>query len=329
MNMNGDELGNFEHPLVTTKPQKTVEQTVDAKLLARFVRRNDQLAFEELVRRHGPMVMGVCRRVLHNPHDAEDAFQATFLVLAQKSARIRSPELLGNWLYGVAYRIARKARKSQGSQLPMTHEEPATKQLGPDVALREVQTIIDEEMHRLPDRDRLLLTLCYFQGLTHIQVARQLGWPLGSVSRRLTKAQERLRVRLRRRGLTLSIGFLLLLLSQIGGSAFVSAALIGSTARACTAFAAGNSLNIIVSLRVAALARTMAVTPLSLAVLLLMFLLFLGPCGMHIDAGGVPETRASVSEGSVPVGTPGPAPTALATDGVTVESAMGCSSHVQ
>lgn len=327
--MNGEALGKLEKPLATDEPQKAVERTVDAKLLARFVRRNDQAAFEELVRRHGPMVMGVCRRVLHNPHDAEDAFQATFLVLAQKSARIRSPELLGNWLYGVAYRVARKARKSQGSQLPMTLEEPEAKQLGPDVALREVQTIIDEEMHRLPDRDRLLLTLCYFQGLTHIQVARQLGWPPGSISRRLTKARERLRVRLRRRGMALSIGLLLLLLSQIGGSAFVSAALIGSTARACTAFAAGNSLNTIVSLRVAALARTITVTPLSLAALLLLLLLVLGPCGMRIDAGGVPANRASASEGAMPVGTLHAAPSALVPDGMMVEGAKGCSCSVQ
>ncbi len=217
--------------------------TPDADLLERFSTRRDDAAFATLVQRHGPMVFGACRRILGNAHSAEDVFQAVFLVLARKSATIRRPELLANWLYGVAYRIARKARlkairteaRERSAEDMQTTEQPL------DVEWGEVKQVLDEEMNQLPEKYRAPLVLCYLHGQTNAQAAAQLGWPTGTMSERLSSAREMLRKRLNRRGLNLSAVLLALLLSQKAASAAVSPALVSTTVETAVAYAAGGA----------------------------------------------------------------------------------------
>jgi len=215
----------------------------DAELLRSFSTGRHEAAFETLVRRHGPMVQGVCRRILGDVHDAEDAFQAVFLVLVRKSASIRRPELLANWLYGVACRIARKARigairkenrERRAAQMP-TQEQLL------DHEWTELKAVLDEELSHLPEKYRAPLVLCYLCGQTNAAAAEQLGWPSGSMSERLSRARELLRKRLNRRGLTLSAGLLALLLSQMQASAGVSTLLIQSTVKVGLSFAGKTS----------------------------------------------------------------------------------------
>src|SRR5260370_24813714 len=170
----------------------------DRDLLHRFHRLRDQSAFEALLRRHGPMVLAVCRRVLTNGHDAEDAFQATFLVLVRRAGSIRDPELLANFLYGVAYRVARKARTRlvRQSQCERRATSMPAEDEYSDLALRELRDVLDQELQALPQKYQAPLVLCYLQGLSNEEAARRLGWPTGSISYRLAKGRERLRKRL-------------------------------------------------------------------------------------------------------------------------------------
>jgi RNA polymerase sigma factor (sigma-70 family) len=179
--------------------------TEDAQCLRRFVE-GDEAAFAALLRRHGPMVLGVCRRVLRDPHDAEDAFQAAFLVLARKAGSVDRPELLGSWLYGVACRTALKLRSTVLSrsvrQIPLECDPPApATEEGVDPDLR---PLLDEEVNRLPDKYRVPIVLCYLEGLTNEQAAEQLGCPKGTILSRLSRARDLLRTRLTRRGVTVS-----------------------------------------------------------------------------------------------------------------------------
>jgi RNA polymerase sigma factor (sigma-70 family) len=178
----------------------------DADLLDRFARTRDHSAFAALVRRHGPMVFGVCRRVLRDPNDAEEAFQVTFMVLVRKAGGLRQPGRLANWLYGVANRVARKARVSAARR--GRHERAAA---GPDQSVpsdpldADVRAVLDEEMVALPAKYRAPLVLCYLEGLTNEAAAERLGWPPGSMSYRLARGRELLRKRLVRRGVWLAL----------------------------------------------------------------------------------------------------------------------------
>ena len=173
----------------------------DRQLLERFVRSCDEAAFETLVERYGPMVLGVCRRVLGDATDADDAFQATFLVLVRKARTIAMPDLLGNWLYGVAYRIARKARAQRAKRAQQKQPTAAMTSTDPlmEAALRELQAQLDEELERLPTKYRAPLVLCYLEGLSNREAAERLGWPIGSISHRLARGREILRQRLQDR----------------------------------------------------------------------------------------------------------------------------------
>jgi len=216
-------------------------ETSDSELLERFSARRDEAAFRALVNRHGPMVQGVCRRILGNAHAAEDVFQAVFLVLIKKSATIRRPELLANWLYGVAFRIARKARIKairQEARERWAEKMPTREQLL-DLEWDELKQVLDEEMNQLPDKYRAPLVLCYFQGQTNAQAAAQLGWPTGSMSERLSRARELLRKRLNRRGLSLSAVLLATLLSQKAASGAVAPALVTTTVATAVSYAGG------------------------------------------------------------------------------------------
>jgi RNA polymerase sigma factor (sigma-70 family) len=188
----------------------------DAVLLARWRERRDEAAFAELVARHGPMVLGVCRRVLGDEHTAEDAFQATFLVLARKAANVRRPESLPSFLFGVALRLARKSRDTLRRRVVETRAdapEPADARPHPLDALsgRELLALLDAEVARLPEVYRLPLLLCLMQGRTVEEAASMLGWSAGSLRGRLARGRQRLRERLTRRGLAVSVGALALL----------------------------------------------------------------------------------------------------------------------
>jgi RNA polymerase sigma factor (sigma-70 family) len=203
----------------------------DESLLERFVARGDEAAFEALVRRHGPMVLGVCRRVLHHRHDAEDAFQATFLVLARKAGAIRQRHLLGNWLYGVAYRTALEARTIAARRRRKERAMARPEAISPE-DLGELRCLLDQELSRLPDRYRTAVLLCDLEGVPRKEAALRLGWPEGTLSCRLARGRQALARRLARRGLDLSAGALAVGLEQAAGPACLPAALVESTVAA-------------------------------------------------------------------------------------------------
>jgi RNA polymerase sigma factor (sigma-70 family) len=215
----------------------------DAELLERFARHDEQAAFAALVRRHGPLVLGVCRRVLHDWHDAEDAFQATFLVLAKKARSITKQESVGSWLYQVAYRTALRARARAACR--QQHERRAGRPPVPDplteVTGRELLAVLDEELHRLPQRHRAPLVLCCLQGRTRDEAARQLGWSLRALKHRLEQGRVLLRDRLARRGLTLSGALLAAGLTEGATRAAVPAQLAATTVRAAAGPVCGSA----------------------------------------------------------------------------------------
>jgi RNA polymerase sigma factor (sigma-70 family) len=188
----------------------------DGDLLRRYVAQGDEAAFEALLRRHGPMVLGLCRRLLGTAQDVDDAFQATFLVLIRKAASIGDGERIGNWLYGVAYRVAVRARARAARD--RARQKPLTDVVGGgdagDAVPRDVLALLDEEVSRLPARYREAVVCCYLEGRTQEEAAHVLGWPKGTVSTRLNRARELLRARLTRRGLTVTAGSVILLFGQ-------------------------------------------------------------------------------------------------------------------
>ncbi len=204
----------------------------DGELLSRFAAARDEEAFAELVRRHGPMVLGVCRRVLRDHHEAEDALQATFLVLARKAGAIRRHESLTSWLYGVAYHLALRARAARRAVLPAP-EGPA-KGADPlaEVSGRELLGVLDEELARLPAHYRAPLLLCCLEGYTQDEAARRLGWSEGALRGRIDRGRALLRARLTRRGLTLSAALSGTLLIPDAARAALSSSLLNATARA-------------------------------------------------------------------------------------------------
>ncbi len=243
----------------------------DAQLLDRFASRRDEaaeIAFAALVERHGPMVLRVCREVLRDPHDAQDAFQATFLILARKSASIRRRNSLGPWLHGVALRVSACARSASARR--RAHERRRAEIATPSLGHRdggEEGAILHEEIGRLPEKYRTPVVLCYLEGLTHDQAAQQLQWPVGTVRSRLSGARERLRSRLVRRGVAPSAAILERSMSPAEASTTVPASLVDSTARAVFLDAAGGAGAGLVSSHVAALVqrgmRTMLLNKLS------------------------------------------------------------------
>src|SRR5262245_13479001 len=254
----------------------------DGQLLERFAVRQEPAAFNALLGRHGPMVLGVCRRVLHHAQDAEDVFQATFLLLARKARTIRKRASVGSWLHSVAYRLAvqtkirearRRARERQAADMRTTKP-------GFEAAWQELQALLDEELQRLPEKDRLTLVLCYLEGRTQEEAARQLGWPLGTVRSRLARARERLRKRLASRGLTMAAGPLALALAANTAATALPAALAHGTLEAALRIASGQAIAGAVSAHVATLlnaaSKSLSVTRLKIATILLTGLCVLG-----------------------------------------------------
>ncbi len=213
-----------------------LHQLSDSHLLERFVLRHSEGAFAVLVERHGPLVHGVCRRVLHDAHDAEDAFQATFLILAKKAHTIHKTQSLASWLYKVAYRIALRARADISRR--RTQEKAVILSLPPaepaEPAQRELGALLDEEVQRLPEKYRVPVTLCYLQGQTNEEAAQQLSCPTGTVKIRLMRARDLLRKRLTRRGIGLTIAGLTALLLENTATAAAPAELVNATVNAAT-----------------------------------------------------------------------------------------------
>jgi RNA polymerase sigma factor (sigma-70 family) len=220
----------------------------DEQLLERFVSDRDETAFAALLGRHGPMVLGVCRTVLRQEQDAEDAFQATFLKLAEKAATIRRRPSVGSWLYGVAYHLALRART--GRVRRRAHEQKVAARSAADptlqLALEELWQVLHEELRRLSEKYRATLVLCHLEGHSQDEAARLLGWSVRRVKGRLQRGREQLRRRLSRRGLALPGGMLLTVLAVTPSSAALPAALRDSTVRVALARSA-------VSAKVAAL----------------------------------------------------------------------------
>jgi len=186
-------------------PTAAPDSRCDEELLRLFVRDQDAAAFTTLLLRHGPMVLGVCQRILRDPHAAEDAFQAVFLLLARKASVIRDPPALANWLYGVASRAALQARRMIVPPVEEPDDRPGREREPPEEAAgREILRFLDEEIDCLPTNYRQAIVLCCLEGRTHSEAARQLGCPLGTLASWLSRARERLRVCLGRRGLDLS-----------------------------------------------------------------------------------------------------------------------------
>lgn len=206
----------------------------DAALLDGYVRRRDEAAFAAILRRHGPLVYDVCRRLLHDPHDTADAFQATFLVLVRKADAIRRGALLGNWLYGVALRVAGRARHDRLRRQARVRLDPALDLARPEPAGDALAATLHEEVQRLPDRYRSAVVLCYFEGKSIDEAARELACPGTTVKGRLQQARELLRKRLARRGVALTAG----LLAAHTLAAPVPAALVATAAQAAVAPAA-------------------------------------------------------------------------------------------
>lgn len=212
----------------------------DEQLLGRLIDRGDEAAFEALVVRHAPRVLGVCRRVLRRPHDVEDAFQATFLLLAQNAATIKKRASLGPWLHGAAHRLAvrLKVRASRRESVIAEGRGAATTAQRPedDMELRELRRAVHEEIDRLPERLRQPVLLCYLGGMTNEDAAGQLGCPTGTLKRRLARAREVLQDRLTRRGLALSATLLMLVLPRTTPAAEVPGRLVEATVLAASAF---------------------------------------------------------------------------------------------
>jgi RNA polymerase sigma factor (sigma-70 family) len=242
--MRSNTLGLFLRHLALSDEVSRLGSASDRDLLAAYESAQGQAAFTELMRRHGPMVLRTCRRVLGRGPDAEDAFQATFVLLARKAGRLRSeaagPLSLGGWLHRVAYQTAlnvlsqlsrRRARERQARAMTQPDPDPVT-----EATWSEVRPILDAELDALPDEARRLLIACYLQGKTHAAAAEELGLPLGSLARRLEKARALLAKRLARRGIKVSTALSAVLLGKLAQGAGVPAVLMVHTVEAAVTF---------------------------------------------------------------------------------------------
>jgi RNA polymerase sigma factor (sigma-70 family) len=272
----------------------------DGQLLSRFIEGRDEDAFAALVKRHGPMVWGVCRRLLDNHHDVEDAFQATFLVLVRKAVTILPREMVANWLYGVAYMTAQrskvavaKARRRERQFVEMPQPVADEPDLWDDL-----RPLLDLELSRLPDRYRVVILLCDLEGKSRKEVARQLGLPEGTVGSRLARARAMLAKRVARHGLAVSAGALAAVLSQNAASADVPISAVSSTLAAVTSLAMGPTTTATIWGTVAEMVnevlKAMLLKKLRIAAMVLAFLAALAAVG----AGGLLCSAENVREDS-------------------------------
>ena len=292
--------------------------TTDRELLERFIAREEEAAFGELVRRHGPMILGVCRRILGDAHAAEDAFQATFLVLVRRARSVPWRESLGGWLHGTARRVALRARRAAGERrgvsppwllsrrahaAPLAEPDPSE-----EAATRELRRVLDQELQGLPAKYRAALVLCDLEGKTHEQAARELGWPKGSMAKRLNGARDRLRARLVRRGVAPAAGAVAALTSrEIMAAPSAAAALLamhGGASTTATVLAKG-------------VIQAMWLTKIMAAAALVLTLALVG------TAAGVVASRLPAAREAAPAPPENPAPPAAAdNDALPIDKAV-------
>jgi RNA polymerase sigma factor (sigma-70 family) len=275
----------------------------DGQLIEDYVSRREGAALAALVRRHGPMVWGVCRRILRNHHDAEDAFQATFLVLARKAASVRPRGMVANWLYGVAHQTALKARATTAKRGARERQvigmpEPAATE--PDL-WHDLRPLLDQELSHLPDRYRVAIVLCDLEGRTRKEAARHLGVPEGTLAARLARGRVMLAKRLARHGLAVTGGSLAATLAQNATSACAPTSVVFSTIKATSLYASGRTaLTGVISVKAAALTegvlKTMFLQQIRRGAAALAVVAALGIC-----AGGLfqkTQAQAQTSESS-------------------------------
>jgi RNA polymerase sigma factor (sigma-70 family) len=276
----------------------------DRRLLDRFLVRADEAAFAELVHRHGPMVLGVCRRVLHHHQDAEDAFQAAFLVLARKAGAVRDAESVGGWLFQVAFRLALRAAGRDRHKEPLTAmNEPTSAASAPDG--QEMQQLIDEALDRLPEHYRSAVVLCCLEGRTQSEAARQLGTTSEAINSRIKRARQLLRAHLKRRGVAVAtVALSTALAAQRASAAAFPLGLLGRTSQAAMEFAADPTQAPAASPAAVALAqgalRTMWITPCKLLSGLGLIL------GVVLAAIWLPAVVTGTSEAPVPISASAP-----------------------
>ncbi|MGE3804799.1 MAG: sigma-70 family RNA polymerase sigma factor [Gemmataceae bacterium] len=285
----------------------------DGQLLERFATRHEEEAFAALMQRHAPMVLNVCRRLLVRDQDVEDAFQATFLVLARRAASLERRASVGGWLHAVAFQTSLKARflsaRRHSREQPLMTEP--TQHSDPAAGWDDLRPVLDEELNKLPDKYRAPIVLCYLEGKSNEEAARQLCWPTGTVKGRLARARNLLRDRLGRRGVALSAAALATLLETHAASAAVPAGLVDTTLRSALLFAAGAEVSAgSVSTLTEGVLKNMFVTKMKVAAVLAV--LVVGVVGLaawgyhHLALSGVATTATVVPDEEKPKITPDP-----------------------
>jgi RNA polymerase sigma factor (sigma-70 family) len=278
-------------------------ELTDGQLLSSFIERRDQAAVTALVQRHGLMVWGVCRRILRHHHDAEDAFQATFLVLVRKAVSIRQREMMANWLYGVAHQTAMKARALLAKR--RTREKQGTAMPQPQAPEQDtgndLQALLDQELSRLPEKYRVAIVLCDLEGKTRQQAARQLALPEGTMAGRLTRGRAMMARRLAQRGLAVSGGALAAVFSQEAASAGLPIAVVAATIKAASMFAAGRvaaagAISVPVAALTEGVLKAMLLAKLRIPLLVIVTLALAGTGGV---AHHLVQARAAEAVGTV------------------------------
>jgi RNA polymerase sigma factor (sigma-70 family) len=300
MHFGGEQMVSGLLPIFLRRLRKSLtaagDGTGDADLLERFLARRDEAAFAALVGRHGPMVLGVCGRVLGDAHAAEDAFQATFLILVRRAGAIRKRASLGSWLHGVAYRAALKARARAACRRRHERQAMHPEPMDPatDFVWRDLWPVLDAALDRLPATYRDPLVLCYLEGKTQAEAARLLGWRLGTLATRVLRGRERLRALLARRGVALSGAALTLALAQGSQSAELPVALVRLTIAHAAYVAAGTAHLVPVSIQVlvAGVLHTMKLVQIRKVLLVAVVAIVFGGVALMWQQGHARDTVA-------------------------------------
>jgi RNA polymerase sigma factor (sigma-70 family) len=281
--------------LVGTGAAGPAGDRTDGQLLDAFAQNHDPNALDALVRRYASLVWGVCRRVLRDEHEAEDAFQGTFLVLVRRAAALDRRGSLANWLYTVAYHLALRARLQTARRRVQEKEAADMATPEADTFHRELSDLLDEELHLLPDKYRQPLVLCYLQGKTNEEAAQELGYPAGSMSRHLTRGRDLLRERLSSRGIALSTAVLTAGLAETA-NASAPPATVNATIQAALVYAAGQAAGTVSPSVVALAEGLLQATAVSKIKLIAAFVLALSLLGTgsvlayrHLEASREPR----------------------------------------